>query len=92
MAVFVVLTDFCAAFVVPLPTVLTVFFPAERADCLTVFSVCSTVLMVLLPEARTDCLFNDSAARFSLNCLMLSFALDTFRLVSASPLRPCLSN
>ncbi len=51
-----------------------------------VFSVCSTVLMVLLPEARTVCLFIDSAARFSLNLLMPSFALDTFRLGFCQPL------
>ena len=41
--------------------------PADLADCLIVFSVCSTALMVLFPEVRTVCLFIDSAARFSRN-------------------------
>ena len=68
------------------------FLPAEPADCLIVFSVCSTALMVLFPEVRTVCLFIDSVARFSRNFCIPSFALDTFRFVSSSPLRPCLSN
>ena len=67
IAVFVVLTDLCAALAVPFPAVLMVFLPAELADCLIVFSVCSTALMVLFPEVRTVCLFIDSAARFSRN-------------------------
>ena len=39
-----VFTVFCAVFAEPFPTVLIVFFPAERADSFTAFFGCSTAV------------------------------------------------
>ena len=61
-----VLTDVFTVLAVPFCAVFTVFLPAERADCLTVFEVCSTVRILFLPplNALEDVVLADFSADF----------------------------